>query len=68
MDELDENDESEAQTRKPAAKELKEKIDSLKNRKTEYKQLLEGLETSGDTGASLTDPDSRLMMSNQKVS
>jgi len=67
MDDLDENDESESQIKKPSAKELQEKIDGLKNRRTEYKRILADLEASGNTGVSLTDPDSRLMMSNQKV-
>lgn len=47
-------------------KDIEEKIEELKERKSEYKELLNKLETSGETQVSLTDPDSRMMLNNQK--
>lgn len=66
MAELEYNDKLEESSKTPKAKELKEKIEALKTRKEERQELLKDLEVSGDTGVSLTDPDSRLMMSNQR--
>ena len=50
---------------KPGALSLKEKLEALKARQGLYKQLLEGLEKSGESQLSLTDPDSRLMSQGQ---
>ncbi|MCL6473181.1 MAG: hypothetical protein K6T91_10315 [Firmicutes bacterium] len=41
---LDENDQSETDSPKPTAKELKEKIDVLKARKDNYQNLLEEMQ------------------------
>lgn len=66
LKELEVNDTEESSINQPDAKELKEKIEQLKERKSEYKELLNKLETSGETQVSLTDPDSRMMLNNQK--
>jgi hypothetical protein len=66
LKELDVNDTEESSINQPNAEELKEKIEQLKERKSEYKELLNKLETSGETQVSLTDPDSRMMLNNQK--
>jgi transposase len=44
-----------------SARELQAKIGTLKDRRGRYRELLEGLEQSGDTQVSLSDPDSRAM-------
>jgi transposase len=41
-------------------------IKKLKDRKSEYKELLKKLEETGEKQVSTTDPDSRMMMNNQK--
>src|SRR4030066_918892 len=66
LKELEVNDTEEASIKQPGAKELKEKIEQLEERKSEYKELLNNLETSGEKQVSLTDPDSRMMLNNQK--
>jgi transposase len=66
LKELEVNDTEEASINQPDAKELKEKIEQLKERKSEYNELLNNLETSGEKQVSLTDPDSRMMLNNQK--
>ena len=66
FNELEVNDTEESSINQPDAKELKEKIKQLEERKSEYHELLKKLETSGETQVSLTDPDSRMMMNNQK--
>jgi transposase len=66
LKELEENDKIESSVKQPDAKELKEKIQQLQERKKEYEGLQKTLETSGETQISLTDPDSRMMMGNQK--
>jgi len=45
----------------PAATELKDKIAALKERRGRYRELLGGLEQSGESQVSLSDPDSRAM-------
>jgi len=64
--ELDENDKNELFVKQPDAKEVKEKIKQLEERKSEYQDLLKKLEDTGEKQVSLTDPDSRMMMTNQK--
>lgn len=49
------------------AEEMKTKIGYLKDRKDKYQELLKGLRESGCTQISLTDPDSRAMVNNQRV-
>ena len=65
--ELEENDKSEVQVSSLDAKELGEKIEQFKKRKEEYQELLRKLKESGETQISLTDPDSRAMVNNQRV-
>jgi transposase len=45
----------------PDAAGLQEKMAVLKDRRGRYRELLDGLEQSGDTQVSLSDPDSRAM-------
>ncbi|MBU3967261.1 MAG: IS1182 family transposase [Euryarchaeota archaeon] len=66
LKELEENDKIESSIKLPDAKELKEKIQQMEERKKEYEGLQKTLETTGETQISLTDPDSRMMMGNQK--
>ncbi len=67
LKEIDENDNSEAHVSPPDKEKLKEKIELLKGRKEEYQELLKKLKESGETQVSLTDPDSRAMLNNQKI-
>jgi transposase/macrodomain Ter protein organizer (MatP/YcbG family) len=62
---LDCADTTEAQTVRLSAAELNERIAKLQERKILYEQLQEELTKSGEKQISLTDPDSRLMMSRQ---
>ncbi|MBO8144617.1 MAG: IS1182 family transposase [Thermodesulfobacterium sp.] len=64
---LEENDAKESNVSSPTAKELKAKIELLKNRKRKYQNLLKGLKESGETQVSLTDADARAMVNNQKI-
>lgn len=57
---MDACDQAEAGQEGPTARELKEKIASLKERKKKHEKLLTGL-PEGDTQVSLTDPESRRM-------
>lgn len=61
LDELDKNDEQEAHLPKPTAKELKKKIEILRQRKRNLHTLAKQLDHSHHTQVSLTDPDSRSM-------
>jgi len=67
LGDLDENDKQEATSPRPTAKELKEKIDALKTRKGNYEGLLKEMEDEDKSEISLTDPDCRSMMNNQRV-
>jgi len=64
---LEENDTSEAHVSFPDAEELKEKIELLKQRREKYQELLKNLKESGESQISLTDPDSRAMVNNQRI-
>jgi transposase len=66
LNELDENDKNELSVKQPDAKEVKEKIKQLEERKLEYQDLLKKLEDTGEKQVSTTDPDSRMMKKNQK--
>jgi transposase len=66
LNELDENDKNELSVKQPDAKEVKEKIKQLEERKLEYQDLLKKLEDTGEKQVSTTDPDSRMMKNNQK--
>jgi len=61
MKELDEKDIAESSDRKPDLKEIKERIEELKNRKVKYENYKKDLEEKGENEISATDPDSRLM-------
>jgi transposase len=63
LGELAAADQSDAQTSgaAPTAEELQTKIAALKERRGRYGELLGGLEESGNTQVSLSDPDSRAM-------
>lgn len=65
--ELEDNDTRESAIGVVSAQELKAKIQWLKERGDEYKQLLKQLIESGESQTSLTDPDSRAMLNNQRV-
>jgi DNA repair exonuclease SbcCD ATPase subunit len=65
--ELEENDEKEFGVSSPDREELEARIEELKEKKGEYKELLEKLEDSGESQISLTDPDSRAMESYQRI-
>ena len=58
---LEENDSQEEKSTKYSTKELKEKIELLKQRKETYDQLNKELKESGNKEISTVDPDSRLM-------
>ena len=61
LQELDANDVQERASYQPTAEELREKIETLQQRKPKYEQLQERLDQSEETQISLTDPDSRSM-------
>jgi transposase len=65
--ELEDNDNKEASAEAVKAEELKARIQWLKEKGEEYKALLKRLIKSGESQISLTDPDSRAMMNNQRV-
>ena len=65
LKELDENDdEEEGIDRKPTAEEIKERIKQLRERKQIYESYQKELEEEGKSEISTTDPDARLMASN----
>jgi transposase len=65
--ELEANDNKEGSIEAIKAEELKAKIRWLKEKGEEYRALLNRLIDSGEIQISLTDPDSRAMMNNQRV-
>lgn len=67
MSDLDKNDKEEGTFVGVEGEELREKIKLLKERKERYNELLKGLEESGEDQVSLTDPDSRAMLNNQRI-
>ncbi len=67
FEELENNDNREANVSSDDAKGLKKKIEILKDRKEKYQELLKKLKESGESQISLTDPDSRKMLSNQAM-
>ena len=62
LDEGDRADDEEPIAKMPTAEELREKIASLKQRKAKYEDLSKQLTESGEKQVSLTDPDSRSMV------
>lgn len=61
--ELERQDELEAGSEGPSAEALRDKIAALQQRRVRYEKLQQGMAKSGETARSLTDPDSRPMMS-----
>ena len=58
---LDRTDASESEVSGARARNLAEKIATLKQRNDQHRQLLEEVERTGESQISLTDPDSRVM-------
>ncbi|MGH7418873.1 MAG: IS1182 family transposase, partial [Candidatus Rokuibacteriota bacterium] len=65
--ELERQDEAEAGTAGPSADALRETIATLEQRRARYETLQQELATSGETARSLTDPDSRPMLSGGRI-
>ena len=65
--ELERQDQAEAGTERPSAEGLREKIATLQQRRARYEALQQELAASGETARSLTDPDSRPMMSGGRI-
>jgi len=65
--ELERQDEAEAGTEGPSADALREKIAALQRRRAPYAALQQELATTGATALSLTDPDSRPMLSGGRI-
>lgn len=65
--ELERQDEAEAGTERPNADALREKIAALQQRQARYEALQQQLAASGETALSLTDADSRPMMSGGRI-
>jgi transposase/macrodomain Ter protein organizer (MatP/YcbG family) len=65
--ELARQDEAEANTKGPSADALREKIAVLQQRRARYETLQEELAASGESTLSLTDADSRPMMSGGRI-
>jgi transposase len=64
LNELEEGDQSEANTHKPNAAEIKQHIQELKERKKKYEEMLETIKENEVSEISLTDPDARQMSTN----
>jgi len=67
LTELERQDVAEAGTEGPRVEVLREKIQRLQERRARYEELREALAASGATALSLTDPDSRPMVSGAGV-
>lgn len=65
--ELEDNDKEEAHITQHSVEDIKDKIKILKDRKGKYQYLLKELKESDNTQVSLTDPDSRAMVNNQRI-
>ena len=64
---LERQDEAEAGTERPSADALREKIAALEQRRARYEDLQQELAASGESALSLTDADSRPMMSRGRI-
>ena len=64
---LERQDAAEAGTEGPSAEALRAKIAKLQQRRARYDALAQELVASGETARSLTDPDSRPMMSGGRI-
>jgi transposase len=67
MHDLEENDKKEDKIKVPTAEELKRKIEKLKVKKENLKDLKKQMEENNQSQISLTDPESRLMKDVQKM-
>jgi len=65
LQQMEHDDHSEASVSELSADELNKKIQQLQERRNKYQQLQSKLEKSGETQISLTDPDSRMMRTQQ---
>jgi transposase/macrodomain Ter protein organizer (MatP/YcbG family) len=65
--ELERQDQAEVGTEGPSAEALQEKIAALRERRAQYTALQQQLAASGETALSLTDPDSRPMVSRGRI-
>jgi len=65
--ELERQDATETGTEGPSVEALQEKIAALEQRRAGYEALGQALAASGETAVSLTDPDSRPMMSGGRI-
>jgi len=65
--ELERQDQVEAGTQAPSANALRAKIATLRQRRARYETLQQELAASGETARSLTDPDSRPMLSGGRI-
>ncbi len=65
--ELEDNDQEEAHVSRPDAEDIRARVMMLKERGRKYRELLARLKESSETQISLTDPDSRAMLNNQRV-
>lgn len=61
LQELDENDAQETDSKKWTKEELQEKIEWLQKRKETYEELQQEVDESGENQISMTDPDARSM-------
>jgi transposase len=67
LQELARQDQVEAGTEAPSADALRAKIATLQQRRARYETLQQELAASGETARSLTDPDSRPMLSGGRI-
>ena len=65
--ELEQQDQVEARVEGPSATTLRDKIAALEQRRARYQTLQQTLAASGETALSLTDPDSRPMLSGGRI-
>jgi transposase/macrodomain Ter protein organizer (MatP/YcbG family) len=64
---LERQDQAEVGTERPTAAALQEKLAVLEERRARYTALQQQLAASGETALSLTDPDSRSMVSRGRI-
>ena len=64
LKDLEENDKAESAERKPTTEEIEKRLKQLRQRKKKYESYEQKLEEEGKNEISTTDPDARLMSSN----
>ncbi len=64
LEDLEENDDVESVDRQPSSEEIQERLKQLRERKNKYEGYQKILEEKGENELSTTDPDARLMNSN----